>query len=443
VIPSFFVSREYALRTMTSPDDVSVMSLRQEDSFGVEKPEPPRSGDAEEKKDDEDDDDDDKAVLEEKEEEDAIVQMSVESDVIEPPVFWKTLLQAMNPVVCLQPATACTNVLLDDETVEYAQIVPPMLKDMKHTGKLRTAALQKLYRFTDRKSYKNRVPVVASTRFHTLEALVPCLATDVPAQDRRQALLIINNLCIPVENKRTIMLGPNRDEILGAMLEILRQRLPESHLVAASLFNLSFYKETKGALMHYVPSVDLKHSMTDTPEEYTFSQPTQKQDSLLRIVESVVTDFLPFYLEHQKVSTPKQKSAPSSVEAATLQWCMCLLRNLATKADHASLLATTTQLPAAALQVLQACQATDLVLWSHDSLPEACLVLWVWLVQSSPEARSYLQEHFGMQAELSAPQILQPLANQDGIQAIRAKMILVRLASAVDDETLTGTLASF
>jgi hypothetical protein len=431
-------------------DDVSMISLRQEDSFGVEKPKPPRSGADEEKK------DDDEAVLEASAaDDDAMVHLSVESDVIEPPVFWKTLLQAMNPALCLQPATACTHVLLDDEdAVDYLNIVPPILKDMKHTGKLRTTALQKLSRLTDRASYKNRVPVVASTRFHTLQALIPCLATDVASHDRRQALLILNNLCIPIENKRTILLGPHRDEILDALLEILRQRLPESHVVAACLFNLSFYKETKGVLMQYVPRVDLKRSATETPEEYTFSPPTQKQDSLLRIVEGVVTDFLPFFLQHQKATSssagskkPPRKNAPSSVEAATLQWSMCLFRNLATKADHATLLATTTQLPAAALSILQACTTstptTDLSLWSHDSLPEACLVFWVWLVQSSPEARAHLQEQHGMQAALSAPHILQPLANQEGIQAIRAKMILVRLASRADDETMAATLASF
>lgn len=71
-------------------------------------------------------------------------------------VFWVTLWNAMNPAMCLAPATACTQVLMDDEIVEYNRIMPPILRDMKHPGKARTTALQKLYRFTDRERQKNR-----------------------------------------------------------------------------------------------------------------------------------------------------------------------------------------------------------------------------------------------------------------------------------------------
>jgi hypothetical protein len=82
----------------------------------------------------------------------------LESDDVEckPEGMWKKLWDSMNPSACLTPATACTNVLLDDETVDYHSIVPPMLRDMHHPGKPRTAALQQLYRFTDRERQSNR-----------------------------------------------------------------------------------------------------------------------------------------------------------------------------------------------------------------------------------------------------------------------------------------------
>ena len=75
----------------------------------------------------------------------------------QPPPVWKKLWDSMNPAVCLTPVTACTNVFMDDdEIVDYNSIVPPWLRDMKHPGKPRTAALQRLYRFTDRDRHKNR-----------------------------------------------------------------------------------------------------------------------------------------------------------------------------------------------------------------------------------------------------------------------------------------------
>lgn len=90
----------------------------------------------------------------------ASLSKAVESDDVEPKAavtVWTTLWNSLNPATCLSPAVACTNVLLeDDEMVDYAKTVPPMLRDIKHAGKARTSALQKLYRFTDRDHSKNR-----------------------------------------------------------------------------------------------------------------------------------------------------------------------------------------------------------------------------------------------------------------------------------------------
>ena len=293
------------------------------------------------------------------------------------------------------------------------------------------------------------VPVVCSTRFHTLDALIPCLAVDVAAADRRQALLVLNNLCIPSENKRTILLGPSRDELLTALLEVLQQKLPECHLVVACLFNLSFYDEAKGVLLNYVPAVSLQHSDQETPEEYTFSQPTEKRDSFLRILERVTNEFVPYYVQHKNATmyndprSRRQKAQPTSVESSTLRWTFCLLRNLASNPDHAILLATTTRFPAAALEILQVVRHTDLSQWSHDSLPEACLVFWVWLVQASEEVCRHLHKVFGEDEELSAVKILEPLITQQGIQSVRARMVSNRLGgNKVIDPSIEEKLRS-
>ena len=296
------------------------------------------------------------------------------------------------------------------------------------------------------------VPVVGSTRFHTLDALIPCIKPDIAATDRRQALLVLNNLCIPSENKRTILLGPSRDELLLVLLQVLVQKLPECHLVVACLFNLSFYEEAKSLLLNYVPAVSLQQSDEETPEEYNFSKPTEKKDSFLRILEQVTSEFLPYYVKHKTdtmYNDPSRKRAqPVSVEASTLRWSMCLLRNLASEPEHAVMLATTTKFPATALEILQvSARHTDLAEWSHDSLPEACLVFWVWLVQSSEEASRHLQKVFGEEEELAAVRILEPIAAQPGIQGVRAQIVSNRLrGDAVIDPALEDklrTMASF
>lgn len=267
--------------------------------------------------------------------------------------------------------------------------------------------------------------------------------------DRRQALLILNNLCIPSENKRTMLLGSSRDALLSTLMEILRKKLPECHLVTAALFNLSFYEETKAMLLHYVPTVSLKHTENETPEEYSFSQPSQKQDSLLRILEQTVREFLPYYVKHCGMvgKVPPGTKLPVSVEASTLRWTMCFMRNLATDPEHAHLLATTTTLPGAALQILQvAADLTDLSQWSHDSLPEACLVLWVWLVQSSEDTCRHLYRQYGEDSELSAIKALEPITQEPGIHGVRAKMVSAKLHSIFANltaEERLKTMASF
>lgn len=105
--------------------------------------------------------------VEEKKEEGMVVEQvddCIESADVEPEqqltgaeAIMRRLWESMNPSSCLSPTTACTQILLeDDDIIEYHNVVPPMLRDMKHPGKSRTTALQKLYRFTDKQHQKNR-----------------------------------------------------------------------------------------------------------------------------------------------------------------------------------------------------------------------------------------------------------------------------------------------
>ena len=204
-------------------------------------------------------------------------------------------------------------------------------------------------------------------------------------------------------------------------------------------------------LFQYVPTVALKHADEDTPEEYNFSQPTEKKDSMVRILERITCEFVPYYVKHIKSvmydDKEGNKRLPKSVEASTLRWTFCLLRNLSTDPDHASLLATSTKFAAAALEILKATAAyTDLALWSHDSLPEACLVFWVWSVQASDEACRHLQRQFDDEADVSAIKIFEPITEQPGIQGVRARMVSSRILAArenVTSEDMLRNMASF
>jgi len=71
--------------------------------------------------------------------------------------IFQQLLYRMNPAQCLAPGSqtgSCHNPFFDE--VDLEDIVIALLKDIRHEGKARTAALHKLYRFTDRERHYNR-----------------------------------------------------------------------------------------------------------------------------------------------------------------------------------------------------------------------------------------------------------------------------------------------
>jgi hypothetical protein len=92
--------------------------------------------------------------------------------------IFQQLLHSMNPVQCLSPTVIarCSNPLADDDddngptskvrpAAYFAKEVPPLLKDLEHEGKLRTTALQKLYRMTDKDNQKNRYECLSSSSY--------------------------------------------------------------------------------------------------------------------------------------------------------------------------------------------------------------------------------------------------------------------------------------
>mmetsp|Transcript_39504 Transcript_39504/g.82041 ORF Transcript_39504/g.82041 Transcript_39504/m.82041 type:complete len:394 (+) Transcript_39504:188-1369(+) len=331
--------------------------------------------------------------------------------------LFRQLLQAMNPASCLAPG--CTNPLVDDdEVIDYDATVIPMLKELK-SEKKRTLALQKLFKLTDKESQQHRVPVVCSKSFNIIEALLPCLAPEASGNDRRQALLLLNNLCIPPENKKELLLGESRDPLLNSILLIFVKRLAEAHIAAACLYNLSFLEEAKIMLLSYQP--ENLNRITSAKSSYSFHSPTTQQNSLLRIVEEMVVYFTPY------MSKSYQKKI-STVEAATIRWAMALMRNLVTVHDNAAIVASTTKFPTLAAQYLQESERS-LELWSIDSLEDSSLLFLLMLIQAGDESCKAIDNQ-----ELRTA--LKKVGTMPGIHGVRAGVILERLNEVSEDVQL-------
>jgi len=249
---------------------------------------------------------------------------------------------------------------------------------------------------------KNSVPIVCTTKFSIFEAVQPCLSLDASPTDRRQALLLINNLSIPNENKAAILLGEPIEFLLPPLLRILRQRLAESYLAAVCLFNLSYLEDAKDMLMNYVPS-----KLDRVRTEYKYQLPAENEESLLRVVESMLKDFTPYLKRHVH-----------SVQAEAVRWSMGLMRNLVTNADNAVFVAHKTVIPSLAVKYLRD-STDDLAHWTRDSLPDSSLMLLVHLVNFDE-----CLEPLNTQETREA---LKQLDGKGGIHEMRASAVLCRL----------------
>lgn len=250
-----------------------------------------------------------------------------------------------------------------------------------------------------------RIAAICTTKLDLLSALLPSLSPNGSSVDRRQALLLINNLCIPMENKAVIMLGEPCDTLLPALLTTIRSRVPECYLAIVCLFNLSLLVESKPILLRYVPPASLESDCSETFFE--------NSTSLLRTIESLTKGYLPFVTKLEK------SSDILSVQREAVRWSFCLMRHLSTLAENAVVVANKTIFPFAAIQCIEVSLQTgkDLGFWRQDSLEASSLMILVHLAQHGEECIS------PWRSETVMP-VLRRLKGKGGIHESRAVTLL-------------------
>lgn len=321
--------------------------------------------------DDEDDGDDDTKDVQN----DAGVDEVDSEDVPQfPNGLWQQLWSRMNPAVCLAPDTACTGTVMGDATaIDLDREVPKLLRDLKQPGNERTEALQRLYKLSDRQRKHNRVPIVAvvnSEQESVFQGLQPCLSPLASEADRRQALLLLNNLCIPMQNKAFILLGDQADTVLSSLMIILQNKLPEAYLAAACLFNLSYLPDAKKMLFYYAPVVapENMRSRNRFDRGDSTEQGAQATQSLIlfRVVEEMCNAY-----------APALEKKEHSAETEAIRWSIAFVRNLATEAVLGSTIAHDSVFPTLAVQYLKSHAPEDMARWTQHSMPDVCLSL-IW-----------------------------------------------------------------
>lgn len=263
--------------------------------------------------------------------------------------------------------------------------------------------------------FNNSVPVVCTTKFETVQTLVTVLGEGVPHSDRRQALLILNNLCIPPENKAAILFGEPAEHLITALLHILQNRLAESYLAAVTLLNLSYLQDdhAKTMLFTYIPILDTNKEASET---YSYQLPVDNPLSLIRTLESVMKEFC-VYVPQRHIH---------SVEQQCVRWCMNVVRNLvSTVHDNAVVVGMKTFIPAIAAECLSHADTSNLNHWTRDSLEDACLMLLVHVCKIDACLERLKSNERVMDQAIAVCEELESSA--EGIHQRRAAALLERL----------------
>lgn len=263
-------------------------------------------------------------------------------------------------------------------------------------------------------AYLRSVPAVCTTSYATIQALSTCLNATAAATDRRQALLIVNNLCIPTENKAAILFGEPCEPLLNALLALIRDRLPESFLAAVTLLNLSYLQDdhAKMTLYNYIPTV-VSDDNSGAASTYTYQLPGDDPISTIRTLESLLKDCFPYI--NQKVN---------SVEQQCCRWSMNVVRNLVTVPENALAVGTKTAIPALAVAALSQADTADLRTWVRASLEDACLMLLVHVCKIDACVNSLKENKAALENLLN---VCEKLDGSPGIHQMRAAALFQRL----------------
>lgn len=245
-----------------------------------------------------------------------------------------------------------------------------------------------------------------------------CLHRNVSLNDRRQALLILNNLCIPIENKAALIFGEPFEELMDALLAIARSRSSESYLALTTLLNLSYIQDDHGkaAIYNYVQKLN-NGANVDAASQYGAQLPIDNPLSTIRTLESILQDYVPYIICRRKVN---------SVELQCCRWSLNILRNLiSTIPAFCIAIGQQTAIPALSVQCLAKSDTTNLGSWTRDSIEDACLMILIHICRYD-ECVQLLQQNVVAMDELLA--ICEEIKNTSpGIHQLRATALLDRL----------------
>ena len=107
---------------------------------------------------------------------------------------------------------------------------------------VRKTAAKGIYELSDVSHKKNRTAIVRAD-WGIISNIIGCLKLS-DGDARHLALLALNNLSIPSDNKRVFIEGSHREEVLGCLVSIIKNDPAESYLACICAMNMSFLEKS-------------------------------------------------------------------------------------------------------------------------------------------------------------------------------------------------------
>lgn len=284
--------------------------------------------------------------------------------------------------------------------------VPKLAKEMVQTERPEDATLaaKNLYELCDVGHKQNREPLVASGKYDVLNPLAACLVqertTDPNDKKLHFVCLTLNNLSIPHDNKRVMVLERGAKKIIGNLCKVVAGGGKEAYLALIVLMNLSFFEPAEVIIGQFSP----KHSLRGPR-----LTPLENPDSLLRILQEL--------------------TAHAARGTADFRWAFGLLANLSRNQENALLIGLT-GMPRMAIENIVQSKIPPKE-WKTNSLEDFSLYLLLHLAETSKDGLG------------GALKVVEPIMKEDnGIQGLKATMICAFLEMPWDRFPDYGVLAA-
>jgi hypothetical protein len=314
----------------------------------------------------------------------------------------------------------------DSQTTTTLEDIHVLVAHMLESdGEKSEMAAKRIYELCDIGNKENRVPMVCSGKFGVIAPLAQCLTTKNSGKVRRLACLTLNNLSIPIANKRYMSFGPSSKLLIDSLCKVIAEDQQDSYLCCICVMNLAAIEDSITMISRHSPSpegkpippIDNPNSLVCIVEKILVSSTSlesrlQKSKGILEMVRNLPVKEVPRKQEVFSCVDNEERTCSTLANPQLLRWACGLIKNLARNEDSCSIISKT-DIPKCLLEMIRS-SAVSPRQWLPNEKDDFALFALLHLAEW-PVSREVL-------LRANAKEILRPIMLEGGSQGLKATM---------------------